>query len=76
MRTILLLSALSLAATAGTLAAAGPVESDPALAAIVIFKTASVEDARRAMGLGPSVGPGELVPEFDAWRCTHLVLPW
>jgi uncharacterized protein YciI len=60
----------------GMLAAAGPVEGDPDLLAIVIFKTPSVVDAKTIMGDDPPVRAGLFSVEYHQWRTADLVLPW
>jgi uncharacterized protein YciI len=61
---------------AGALAAAGPVEEDPDLLGIVIFKAASVEDARRSVAGDPSVKSGRIAVEFHLWWTADRILPW
>jgi uncharacterized protein YciI len=61
---------------AGSLAAAGLVDGDPDLAAIVVFKNPSAEEARRSIGGDPAVVAGRLAVEFHNWWCADRVLPW
>ena len=60
----------------GMLAAAGPVEGDSGLLAIVIFKTPSVVDAKTILGDDPPVRAGLISVEYHKWWTADLVLPW
>jgi uncharacterized protein YciI len=60
----------------GTLAAAGPIEGDPDLLGIVIFKAASVDNARKSMAESPSVRSGRMVVEYHVWWTADGILPW
>jgi uncharacterized protein YciI len=62
--------------TQGELAAAGPVEDDPQMTGIVIFKSDSLEDANKLVGMDPAVKSGELRPEMHLWWSADRVLPW
>jgi uncharacterized protein YciI len=61
---------------AGSLSAAGPIDNDPELVGLVIFKTASVDDARKSLGEIPSVKSGRLEVEYHVWWTADRVLPW
>jgi uncharacterized protein YciI len=61
---------------AGALAAAGPVEGDPDLLGVVIFKTSSLEEARKAMAQDPAVLAGRITIDYHAWWTADRVLPW
>ncbi len=61
---------------AGALAAAGPVEGDPDLLGVVIFKTSSLDEARAAMARDPAVLAGRIAIEYHAWWTANRVLPW
>jgi hypothetical protein len=61
---------------AGLLSAAGNTEGDPEIFALCVFKTASVDEARRIIGQDPAVQSGRLAPEFHRWYTADLVLPW
>jgi uncharacterized protein YciI len=60
----------------GALAAAGSVADDPDLLEIIIFKTPSKEDARKAMDQDPSVKSGTIAIEYHKWWTADRVLPW
>jgi len=60
----------------GLLAAAGPVEDDPDLTGIVVFKTASTEEARKAAEQDPAVRAGRIAIEYHEWWTADGVLPW
>ena len=62
--------------SSGMLAAAGPIEGDPELVGIVIFKTPSVVDAKTILGDDPPVRSGLLSVECHRWWTADLVLPW
>jgi uncharacterized protein YciI len=61
---------------AGMLAAAGPIDGDPDLLGIVIFKGASVDIARKIMAAGDAVKSGHVVVEYHVWWTADRVLPW
>ncbi|HEY1793054.1 MAG TPA: YciI family protein [Opitutaceae bacterium] len=61
---------------AGILAAAGPVPGDAEISGIVIFKTASAQEARRSMEQDPDVASGRLAVEYHRWWTADRVLPW
>jgi uncharacterized protein YciI len=61
---------------AGSLSAAGPVSDDPDIVGMVIFKTASVEEARKTMADDPGVKSGRLAVEYHLWWTADRVLPW
>ena len=61
---------------AGALAAAGPVEGDPDLLGIVVFKNSSADEARKAAGQDPAVRAGRIVIEYHLWWTADGVLPW
>jgi uncharacterized protein YciI len=61
---------------AGVLAAAGPVDGEPDLLGIIIFKGSSVEGARKAMDADPSVRSGRVAIEYHLWWTAEGVLPW
>jgi len=61
---------------AGALAAAGPVSDDPDLLGIVIFKAASVDDARKSMAEAPPVKSGLVAVEYHLWWTADRILPW
>ena len=60
----------------GMLAAAGPIEGDPDLLAIVVFKTPSVADAKTILGEDPPVRAGLISVEHHRWGPADMVLPW
>jgi uncharacterized protein YciI len=60
----------------GLLAAAGSTEGDPGIAGILIFKSDSIDDARKALGGDPAVASGRMVAEFHRWWSADRVLPW
>jgi uncharacterized protein YciI len=60
----------------GVLAAAGPVDDDPELLGIVIFKAASVDDARKSMAECPALKSGVIAAEFHLWWTADGILPW
>jgi uncharacterized protein YciI len=62
--------------TAGKLAAAGPIEGDADMLGIVIFKGASLDDARTALEADPPVRTGELSVEYHVWWTADKILPW
>jgi uncharacterized protein YciI len=62
---------------AGRLAAAGRIENDDAdLVALTVFKTASVEDAKRLAAEDPSLRSGAWHAEFHKWSPAELMMPW
>jgi uncharacterized protein YciI len=61
---------------AGVLAAAGNTDGDPDLYALCVFKTASVDEAKRIMDQDPVVQSGRVAVEFHRWWTADLVLPW
>jgi uncharacterized protein YciI len=61
---------------AGMLAAAGPIDGDPDLVGIVIFKGASVDVARAIMAEGASVRSGRVSVEYHMWWTADRILPW
>jgi uncharacterized protein YciI len=61
---------------AGALSAAGPIEGDRDLLGIIIFKGASVEEARRALERDESVKSGRIAIEYHVWWTADRVLPW
>jgi uncharacterized protein YciI len=61
---------------AGLLSAAGAINDDPGLVGIVIFKAASVDEARRSLSGIPSVKAGRLVVEYHVWWTADGILPW
>jgi uncharacterized protein YciI len=61
---------------AGLLAAAGPVEDDPDLVGIVVFKTPSTQEARKALEQDPAVRAGRIAIEYHEWWTADGVLPW
>ena len=61
---------------AGALAAAGLIDGDPDLAAVLVFKSDSADEARRGIAGDTAVQSGRLSPEFHRWWCADLVLPW
>jgi uncharacterized protein YciI len=58
------------------LAAAGPVEGDPQMAVIAIFKSDSLDDANKLIAEDPAVKSGELHTEMHLWWSADRVLPW
>lgn len=62
--------------TAGILAAAGLTEGDPDLYGLCIFKTGSLDEAKRILAQDPVVKSGRVVPEVHRWWTADLVLPW
>ncbi len=61
---------------AGALAASGPVEDDPDLLGIIVFKGSSVEEARKAMLADPAVVAGRIAIEYHLWWTADGILPW
>ena len=61
---------------AGALAAAGPVDGDPDLLGIVVFKTSSLDEARKAMSRDPAVLAGRIAIDYHEWWTADRVLPW
>jgi uncharacterized protein YciI len=61
---------------AGMLAAAGPIDGDPDLVGIVVFKGASVDVAKAVMAEGAWVKSGRLAVEYHLWWTADKVLPW
>ena len=61
---------------AGALAAAGPVQDDPDLLGIIVFKNSSADEARRAAEQDPAVRAGRIVIEYHVWWTADRVLPW
>jgi uncharacterized protein YciI len=62
--------------SAGALGAAGPVVGDPAIEWIVIFKSQSLEEAKRSLERDPDVRAGRLSVEYHRWWSADGVLPW
>jgi uncharacterized protein YciI len=60
----------------GALLAAGRIDGDPVIAEVVIFKTASIDEARRSLASDPGVAAGRLQPEFHNWWTADRVMPW
>ncbi len=60
----------------GKLAAAGPFDDASGLAGLLIFKTASVDEARLSIAGDPAIAGGRLSLEFHRWWTADLVLPW
>jgi uncharacterized protein YciI len=58
------------------LAAASPVENDPQMASIAIFKSGSLEDANELVGEDEAAKSGELQAELYLWWSANRVLPW
>jgi uncharacterized protein YciI len=61
---------------AGAVAAGGPVDADPALAGIVIFKKQTADEARQVLGQAEAVRSGRLAVEYHNWWAAEKVLPW
>jgi uncharacterized protein YciI len=61
---------------AGALAAAGPVEDDPVLLGIVVFRAPSTQEARKALEEDPAVRAGRVAIEYHEWWTADRVLPW
>jgi uncharacterized protein YciI len=61
---------------AGLLSAAGPIPDDPGLVGIVVFKTPSLDEARKSLGEIASVKAGRLTVEYHVWWTADRVLPW
>jgi uncharacterized protein YciI len=61
---------------AGALGAAGPVDGDPEMLEILIFTTASTDEARKIEEKDPSVRDGRIVMEYHEWWSADRVLPW
>jgi uncharacterized protein YciI len=61
---------------AGVLAAAGPVEDDPDLLGIIVFKKPSAEEARKAVEQDPAFRAGRIAIEYHIWWTADRVLPW
>jgi uncharacterized protein YciI len=61
---------------AGLLSAAGEIDGDPELVGLVIFKTASVDEARKSLAEIPSVKAGRLAVEYHVWWTADRILPW
>jgi uncharacterized protein YciI len=61
---------------AGALAAAGLVDGDPDLSAVLVFKSDSAEAAQKSIALDTAVQSGRLSAEFHRWWSADLVLPW
>ncbi len=61
---------------AGLLSAAGPINDDPGLVGIVVFKTASLDEAKKSLAEIPSVKAGRLAVEYHVWWTADRVLPW
>jgi uncharacterized protein YciI len=61
---------------AGKLAAAGRIEGDPELLGIVIFKSASTDEARRILNDDPSIKSGRIAIEYHVWWTADGILPW
>lgn len=62
--------------SAGNLAAAGRIDGDPELLGIVIFKSASIDDGRKAFALDPAVDEGRVSVDYHVWWTADKVLPW
>jgi uncharacterized protein YciI len=60
----------------GKLAAAGEVDDDTGLTALVVFKRISIEEARRLTAEDPAIQAGVLRPEYHRWWSADHVLPW
>jgi uncharacterized protein YciI len=67
---------LSRLRTEGHLAAAGEVDDETGLLALVVFKRIPIEDARRLIEEDPAVQSGLLRPEYHRWWSADHVLPW
>jgi uncharacterized protein YciI len=61
---------------AGVPAVAGPVEDDPALVGIIIFKAQPIEEAMRIVSGLPDVHSEHLVAELHRWWSADGVMPW
>jgi uncharacterized protein YciI len=61
---------------AGILAAAGPISDDPDICGIIIFKTASLDEARKRMAESSAVKSGRVAVEYHLWWTADRVLPW
>lgn len=61
---------------AGLLAAAGPIDGDPDLVGVVIFKGASLDVARALMAEGTSIKSGRVSVEYHLWWTADRILPW
>jgi uncharacterized protein YciI len=61
---------------AGALAAAGPVEDDPDLLGIIIFRGSSTDEARKALDQDPAVRSGRISIEYHLWWTADGILPW
>ncbi len=59
----------------GKIAAAGTVEGDSEVLAMVVLRRMDEQDARRLMDADPAVKAGALRPEFHRWWCAAHVLP-
>jgi uncharacterized protein YciI len=57
------------------IAAAGPVDGDDDLVAVLIFRRMPDDDARQLMEADPAVQSGALRPEYHHWWCAAHVLP-
>jgi uncharacterized protein len=60
----------------GKLAAAGEVDDETGLAALVVFKRIPIEEARRLIDADPAIQAGLLRPEYHRWWSADHVLPW
>jgi uncharacterized protein YciI len=61
---------------AGVLAVGGMIDDDPAIAAVCVFKGASLEDARKYLAGDPALAAGAFPEEFHVWWSADRVLPW
>jgi uncharacterized protein YciI len=61
---------------AGVLAAAGLTPGDPDIYGLCIFKTGSIDEAKRILDQDPIVKSGLVTPEIHRWWTADLVLPW
>jgi uncharacterized protein YciI len=61
---------------AGALAAGGPVEDDPDLLGIIIFRGSSTDEARKALDQDPAVRSGRISIEYHLWWTADGILPW
>ena len=60
----------------GALLAAGRVEGEPVIVGIIIFKTASADEAARILAKDPAVASGRFQAEFHNWWTADRVMPW
>jgi uncharacterized protein YciI len=61
---------------AGVLAVAGMIDDDPVIAAVCVFKAASIDDARKYLAGDPALAQGAFPEEFHVWWSADRVLPW